>query len=153
MLHSVTRIKPFSLGKIHGLLCATGTLLVGLIVNAITVFWGHSALSIAWQTAEPQGQIMLHTLSIKPVEILLMTCILTVIVLIVGFFYGVLMAWLYNFSAGVTGGVQVDLLPLTTRPVAMPVSSVAQETKTTTKTVATPRKTSKTKKVTKKKSA
>lgn len=152
MLHSVLRIKPFSLGKIHGLLCATGTLLIGLIINAITVFTGQRALSVAWQTVDPTGGIMMHTMVIKPVEILLITCILTVIVLILGFLYGVVIAWLYNFSAGVTGGVQVDLLALTTRPVTMPISSVAQETKTSVKPIATPRrKVTKTKKVSKKK--
>ncbi|MBI4835652.1 MAG: DUF3566 domain-containing protein [Candidatus Abawacabacteria bacterium] len=122
MLHTVSRIKPFSLGKIHGLLCATVTLLVGLILNAVTVFWGQRALSLGWQSITPDGQIMFHALTIKPVEILLLTCIFTVIFLVIGFFYGVILASLYNFASGITGGIQVDLALHTTRPVSVPAA-------------------------------
>jgi len=127
MLQTVARIKPFSLAKIYGLLSATVTLLLGLILNAITVFWGQRALSLSWQSFTPDNQLMINTLTIKPVEILLLTCILTVIVLIVGMIYGLVLAWLYNFSAGLGGGLQLEMLSTPVRSVAATTTAVSEK--------------------------
>jgi hypothetical protein len=109
MLQTIARIKPFSLGKIYALICATATLLIGLVINAITVFWGQRAMSVSWQSVNFDGQMMLHTLTVKPVEILLLTCILTVIIFVIGFIYGIILALIYNFSAGIGGGLQLEM--------------------------------------------
>ena len=139
MLQTVARIKPFSLGKIYALSCATATLLIGLVINAITVFWGQRALSVSWQSINFDGQMMMHTLTVKPVEILLVTCILTVIVLVVGFIYGIILALFYNFSAGIGGGLQLEMQGEVAR-----ASSVAteqpKEEKSSLSVVNTPRK-------------
>lgn len=149
MLQTVARIKPFSLAKIYGLLSATVTLLLGLILNAITVFWGQRALSLSWQSVTADNQLMIHTLNIRPVEILLLTCILTVVVLIVGMIYGLILAWLYNFSAGLGGGLQLEMLSAPTRPVT-PSSTVTEKTPVASVN-STPKKVVKKKKVSKKK--
>lgn len=145
MLQTVSRIKPFSLGKIYGLFCATATLLIGLLVNAYTVLFGQRALTLTWPSITFDGQMLVNTLMIRPIEILLLTCIITVIVLVLGFIYGAILALIYNFSAGIGGGLEVELQNSVMQESSVKKSEnvVAAETPVSTKRKASAKKATK----------
>jgi len=110
MTHALVRIKPLSLAKLYAVFSGLITIIVGLIMDAFIVLMGSQGLTLTLQMYTETGQPVVQNIMFNPTEMLLFTFVVAVIVMIVSFFYGLLLALLYNVSSGIAGGVKLDLV-------------------------------------------
>lgn len=139
MLQAFARVKPLSAGKVYAVFVGLVVFIMGLALDFVAVVFGRSSLTLTLQmlsgTTPMQQEIMLN-----PWQILLLTCLGTLLVMVVGFFYGVILALLYNLSANVTGGVVVESVTVGGNVKAAPVVN-APVASVSTKSAAVPAKT------------
>ncbi len=110
MIHALVRIKPLSLAKLYAVFSGLITLIVGLIIDAFIILMGSTGMTITLQMYNETGQPVVQNILFNPTEVLLFTFVVTVIVMVISFFYGLLLSLLYNVSAGIAGGVKLDMV-------------------------------------------
>ncbi len=110
MTHALVRIKPLSLAKLYAVLSGLITVIVGLVIDAFIVLLGSNGMTITLQSYSDTGQPVVQNFLFNPTEVLLFTFVVTVIVMIASFFYGILLALLYNVSSGIAGGVKLEMV-------------------------------------------
>lgn len=110
MTHVLVRIKPFSLAKLYSVLSGIVTIIIGLVMDAFTVLLGSNGITIALQTYNSTGQPVVQNLFFNPTQVLLFTFVMAIAVMIFCFFYGLLLALIYNLSSGISGGVKLDMV-------------------------------------------
>ncbi len=147
MLQAIARVKPVSVGKLYAVYVGLVVFIMGLASDFVALVLGRGSLTLTFDSmmgsTPMQQEIMLN-----PWQILLLTCLLTLLVMVLGFFYGVILTLLYNLAANITGGVVVDTVAMgtiekqpvvvTQKPVTAPV--VTHTTPKVTKPVVVVRK-------------
>ncbi|MBP7057597.1 DUF3566 domain-containing protein [Candidatus Gracilibacteria bacterium] len=122
MLQSVVSVKPSSVGKLYAVYVGILVFLAGIVLDLVAIFFGNQSLVLTLETmngVQPVSQQVL----LNPWQILLVVCLVTVIAMIVAFFYGLIAALLFNLSSNVTGGLVLDMRSKEVSP-ARPESKV-----------------------------
>ena len=94
----IRRVSPMSVAKIAGLLYAIVGLAIGGIFSLIAMAWRGAALGDAGGSSLFPALFGIGSVILFP---LFYGCI--------GFVMTAISAWLYNFVAGIVGGVQLDV--------------------------------------------
>ncbi|MBP6085153.1 DUF3566 domain-containing protein [Candidatus Gracilibacteria bacterium] len=165
MLQSVVSVKPSSVGKLYAVYVGILVFLAGIVLDLVAIFFGNQALVLTLETMNG-AQVVNQQVLLNPWQILLVVCLVTVIAMILAFFYGLIAALLFNLSSNVTGGLVLDMRSkeisvakpeskvVVTKPVAQPVRPIVVQKAAVKKAapvvVAKPVVAKKTKKVTKK---
>lgn len=149
MLQAFVRVKPVSLGKVYAVYVGLVVFILGLAFDFVALTFGRGGLTVFFNTMVDNPG-MQQEIFLNPWQILLLTCLLTLVVMVVGFFYGILLALLYNLSANITGGVVLETntvgqmkpatmttekvsAPVVTKPVAVKASKPAARKSTSAK--------------------
>jgi hypothetical protein len=143
MLQAFVRVKPVSLGKVYAVYVGLVVFILGLAFDFVAITFGRGGLTVFFNAmAENPG--MQQEVFLNPWQILLLTCLLTLIVMVLGFFYGILLALIYNLSANITGGVVLETTTVgTMKPATMATEKVSAPVVTKPVPVKLPTKTSK----------
>lgn len=126
MLQAFARVKPVSVGKLYAVYVGLVVFIMGLAADFVVLVLGRGSLAITFDSMMGNTP-MQQELMLNPWQILLMTCLLTLLVMVLGFFYGVILALLYNLAANITGGVVVDTVavgPVVKQPVIVSQKTV-----------------------------
>lgn len=107
MLQAFVRVKPVSLGKVYAVYAGLVVFILGLAFDFVALTFGRGGLTLIFNTMVDNPG-MQQEVFLNPWQILLLTCLLTLVVMVVGFFYGILLALIYNLSANITGGVVLE---------------------------------------------
>lgn len=143
MLQAFVRVKPVSLGKVYAVYVGLVVFILGLAFDFVAITFGRGGLTVFFNTMVDNPG-MQQEIFLNPWQILLLTCLLTLIVMIVGFFYGILLALLYNLSANITGGVVLETAAVgTMKPATMATEKVSAPVVTKPVPVKLPAKSSK----------
>jgi hypothetical protein len=95
---TITRVGPLSVAKVAGILYVGIGLVFGCVVSAFAMIGGFAASAADADGAGPMAALFGVGAII----------FLPIFYGVLGFVGSLIMAWLFNLAAGLTGGIQVD---------------------------------------------
>ena len=122
MLQAFVRVKPVSVGKLYAVYVGIVAFVLGLALDLVAVVFGRGTLTVTLQMMSDTAPVQ-QNIVFNPLQILLVTCLLTLLVMVLGFFYGVILSFVYNIAANITGGVVLESNAIgVVKPVSAPAS-------------------------------